>query len=74
MSFNSRSRQVPEREEEEARRLAAESRAPKPSTVSGPIEEPVISSNLDSVDLLLEPKPRRWRKTLINGEKSLLLA
>ena len=74
MSFNSRSRQVPEREEEEARRLAAESRAPKPSTVSGPIEEPVISSNLDSVDLLLEPKPRRWRKNIDQWRKILVVS
>ena len=74
MSFNSRSRQVPEREEEEARRLAAESRVPKPSTVSGPIEEPVISSNLDSVDLLLEPKPRRWRKNIDQWRKILVVS
>ena len=74
MSFNSRSRQVPEREEEEARRLAAESRAPKPSTVSGPIEEPVISSNLDSVDRFLEPKPRRWRKNIDQWRKILVVS
>lgn len=70
-TIHARSRQVSEREEEEARKLAEESTAPKHSTVPEPIEEPVISSNLDSVDLLPEPKPRFWQKILGQWQKFL---
>lgn len=68
-----RSRQISEREEEEeARKLAEESTAPKHSAGPEPSEEPVISSNMDSGDLLPDPKPRyrqkilgQWRKILV---------
>ena len=72
-TIHARSRQVSEREEEEARRLAKESTAPKKSAVqeSNEEEEPVISSNLDSGDLLPEPKPRCWQKILGQWRKFL---
>lgn len=83
-TIRARSRQVSEREEreeEEARKLAEESTAPKKSAVQESNEEPVISSNLDSGDLLPEPKPRcrqkihgQWRKIQGQWRKILVVS
>lgn len=69
-----RSRQISEREEEEeARKLAEESTAPKKSAVQESNEKPVTSSNLDSGDLLAEPRPRRGRKILVVSLVALVI-